>query len=105
MDLDIMQITPTNSAYTMNNGIPTGGKSNIIIRVVNCDTFITFYSPISGVTGTKLLQGDSNPNAEYYSINVPANATGTPRLVEVYGRALRTEPSNGILILSVMQNG
>ncbi len=133
MELQITVITPTNDAYIMNNGIGSFGSSgssgsswslgsgtsgssgtswtywqsniDIEIRVVYAETFITFHSNITGVTGMKLLKGDSNPNAEYYNINIPVNSTGEPRLVQVYGRPIRSEPSNGVLILSVMQNG
>ncbi len=103
MDLEIDYKFPQNTSYTLNNGIPQAGGSNFEVRVVNSLTFVNFSSNVVGVKGVKLLKGDYNPNAEYYAITIPANTTGSPRLVKVYGLPLRHEYNEGVLIMSVYQ--
>ncbi len=105
MDLQISYNFNQNTAYTLNDGIPTGGGSNFELRIVNCINLIRFSSNITGVIGVKKLKGDSNPNADYYNITIPANGTGVARLVQVYGYTLRASQADGILIMQVYQKG
>lgn len=106
MDLEIEYNFAQNTSYTLTNGIPQGGGSNFEIRIVNYLSLIRFTSNITGVTVTKKLKGDSNPNADYYNIVIPANSTGSTRLVKVYGYSLRANTEeDGLLIMQVYQAG
>lgn len=105
MDLQVTGNFPQNTSYTLTNGIATAGGTNFEVRVVNSLSFVQFSSNIAGVTGVRKLKGDYNPTAEYYNLYIPPNATGAPRLVQVYGLPLYHEPNEGVLILQAYQNG
>lgn len=103
MDLQISYNFNQSTSYTLTNGIPQAGGSNFEVRIVNCANLIRFSSNVTGLTGAKKLKGDSNPNADYYNFVIPANATGSPRLIKVYGYSLRASQEDGILVLQVYQ--
>ncbi len=106
MDLEIEYNFGQNTSYTLTNGIASTGGSNFEIRIVNCLPLIRFTSNISGVTATKKLKGDTNPNADYYNVVIPSNGTGSARLVKVYGYSLRANTEeDGLLIMQVYQAG
>ncbi len=80
---------------------PYGG--DYTIRILNALTFIRFSSNIEGFTATKLLKGDSNPNAEYYKFNIPSSSTY--KKIQIFGYALRYGNEDGTLIFDSYQGG
>ena len=102
--MEIQYLFPTNTAYTLNDGIPQAGGTNFLIRVANYLTFIRFDSEIVGVSGVKIPKADY-ANADYYAIKIPANATGASRLVQVYGYSARADKGDGVLVIKVYQKG
>lgn len=89
--------------YLFNDSFVSPYGGDYTIRIVDAPTYISFTSTIDGFTATKLLKGDSNPNAEYYKITIPAYSTY--RKVQVYGYSFRTNSDDKVLLLDLYQGG